>query len=89
MHLGSSSQNPPYFDTFSDANDSKGLHVAKWGILEAAKVRGVRVDRRESMTAAQTAPAPLLLERGERAGAVAKSLKISRSTLYRTLAVVE
>ena len=54
--------------------------------LKAARARGVRVGRRKSLTAAQVAHARLLLDGGERAGAVARSLKVSRSTLYRALA---
>ena len=56
--------------------------------IKAAKARGVRVGRRKSLTAAQAAHARLLLDGGERAAAVARSLKVSRSTLYRALAVV-
>jgi len=55
--------------------------------LKAAKGRGVHLGRRKSLTAAQVGHARLLLQTGERAGAVAISLKISRSTLYRALAV--
>ena len=54
--------------------------------LKAARARGVRVGRRKSLTAAQVAHARLLLDGGEHAAAVAKSLKVSRSTLYRALA---
>lgn len=56
--------------------------------LKAAKRRGVQLGRRKSLTAAQVAHARLLLDGGERAGAVARSLNVSRSTLYRALAVV-
>ena len=54
--------------------------------LRAAKSRGVHVGRRKSLTAAQVAHARLLLDSGERAGAVASSLNVSRATLYRALA---
>lgn len=54
--------------------------------LKAAKLRGIRVGRRKSLTKAQVDHARLLLQNGERAGAVARSLKVSRSTLYRALA---
>jgi DNA invertase Pin-like site-specific DNA recombinase len=54
--------------------------------IKAARARGVRVGRRRSLTAAQIAHARLLLDGGERAAAVAKSLNVSRSTLYRALA---
>ena len=56
--------------------------------IKAARARGIRVGRRKSLTAAQVAHARLLLDGGERAGAVARSLNVSRSTLYRALAVV-
>ncbi len=56
--------------------------------LKAAKERGVHVGRRKSLTAAQVAHARLLLDGGERAGAIARSLNVSRSTLYRALVVV-
>ena len=57
--------------------------------LKAAKGRGVHIGRHKSLTAAQVDHARLLLQNGERTGAIALSLKISRSTLYRALAVVE
>jgi len=53
--------------------------------IKAARASGVRVGRRKSLTAAQIAHARLLLDGGERAAAVAKSLNVSRSTLYRAL----
>ncbi|MBI1208244.1 MAG: helix-turn-helix domain-containing protein [Azospirillum sp.] len=53
--------------------------------LKAARQRGVRLGRRKSLSAAQVAHARLLLDGGERASAVARSLNVSRSTLYRAL----
>ena len=55
--------------------------------VKAAKARGVRVGRRKALTAAQVAHARLLLESGERPGAVARSLGVSPAPLYRALAV--
>lgn len=54
--------------------------------IKAAKARGVKMGRRRALTPAQVAHIRVLLDSGERAGAVAKSLKVSRATLYRALA---
>ena len=54
--------------------------------LKAAKDRGVRLGRRKSLTAAQVTHARLLLDGGEQGAAVARSLGVSRATLYRALA---
>lgn len=57
--------------------------------LAAARARGVRVGRREVVTAEQLAQAKTLVAAGHRVGDVAKTLKVGRSTLYRALASVD
>lgn len=52
----------------------------------AAMTRGVRMGRKPLLSAQQTTHARKLIERGESPGHVAKSLKVSRRTLYRALA---
>ena len=54
--------------------------------LKAARKRGVHIGRRKSLTPAQVAHARILLDGGERVPVVARSLGVSRSTLYRALA---
>lgn len=51
--------------------------------LAAARKRGVRVGRPPALTPAQVKHACALIESGESPGAVAKSLGVSRATLYR------
>lgn len=51
--------------------------------LAAARKRGVRVGRPPALTRAQVKHAKKLIESGETPTAVAKSLGVSRSTLYR------
>ncbi|MGO9689671.1 MAG: recombinase family protein [Syntrophobacteraceae bacterium] len=53
----------------------------------AAVARGVRMGRKRLLSAQQVVHAPKLIEQGESPGHVAKSLKVSRRTLYRALAV--
>jgi DNA invertase Pin-like site-specific DNA recombinase len=53
--------------------------------MRAAKSRGVEVGRKRVLTAAQISHARVLVERGESPSAVARSLKVGRSTLYRAL----
>jgi len=53
--------------------------------LQAARKRGVRVGRPRSLTPAQVNHAKKLINSGERPTAVAKSLGVNRSTLYRYL----
>jgi DNA invertase Pin-like site-specific DNA recombinase len=53
--------------------------------VKAAKLRGVKLGRSFSLTPAQVQHARKLIEQGERPAAVAKSLKVGRSTLYRYL----
>jgi DNA invertase Pin-like site-specific DNA recombinase len=53
--------------------------------LEAAKRRGARIGRPKSLTPAQVRHARKLLDGDERPQAVADSLGVSRSTLYRAL----
>jgi DNA invertase Pin-like site-specific DNA recombinase len=52
----------------------------------AAIARGVRMGRKPLLSAQQTTHARKLIEQGESPGYVAKSLKVSRRTLYRALA---
>jgi DNA invertase Pin-like site-specific DNA recombinase len=52
----------------------------------AAMARGVRMGRKPLLSAQQTTHARKLIEQGESPGHVAKSLKVSRRTLYRALA---
>jgi len=56
--------------------------------LKAARERGIHVGRRKSLTPAQVAHARILLNGGERVPVVARSLGVSRSTLYRALAAL-
>jgi DNA invertase Pin-like site-specific DNA recombinase len=53
--------------------------------LEAARRRGARIGRPKSLTPAQVRHARKLLDGDERPQAVAESLGVSRSTLYRAL----
>lgn len=53
--------------------------------LAAAKKRGVRLGRPPALTAAQVKHARKLIESGERPTAVAVSMGVDRSTLYRAL----
>ena len=54
--------------------------------LAAAKQRGVKLGRKRALTAAQVAHARQLIDAGEPPPMVAKSLGVSRSTLWRALA---
>lgn len=54
--------------------------------LSAAKRRGAKLGRRRRLTGPQVAHASKLIENGERPSAVARSLGVSRSTLYRAFA---
>jgi len=53
--------------------------------LKAARSRGMRVGRPPALTAAQIKHARKLIAAGERPVAVAASLSVNRSTLYRAL----
>jgi len=53
--------------------------------IEAAKKRGKHMGRPIALTAAQVRHARALIDGGESPGAVAGSLSVSRSTLYRAL----
>lgn len=53
--------------------------------MKAAKARGVEVGRKRALTPAQINHARLLVERGESPSAVARTMKVGRSTLYRAL----
>ena len=53
--------------------------------LKAARSRGVRVGRPPALTPAQVKHARKLIDAGERPNAVATSLGVNRSTLYRAL----
>jgi DNA invertase Pin-like site-specific DNA recombinase len=53
--------------------------------LAAARKRGVKVGRPRSLTPAQVKHAQKLIDSGEAPSAVAKSLGVNRSTLYRAM----
>ena len=57
--------------------------------LAAARARGVKVGRREVVTAEQLAQARTLVAAGHSVGAVATTLGVGRSTLYRALAIAD
>ena len=52
----------------------------------AAVARGVRMGRKRLLSTQQATHARQLIKQGESPGHVAKSLKVSRRTLYRALA---
>lgn len=56
--------------------------------LQAAKHRGAKLGRKRSLEAYQVEHARQLIEGGQSAPTVAKTLKVSRSTLWRALAVL-
>jgi DNA invertase Pin-like site-specific DNA recombinase len=56
--------------------------------VQAAKARGVRLGRRPSLTQTQVEHARALIGSGESPSAVARTLKVGRSTLYRALRAV-
>lgn len=53
--------------------------------MKAAKARGVEVGRKRVLTPTQISHARQLVEQGESPSAVARSMKVGRSTLYRAL----
>jgi DNA invertase Pin-like site-specific DNA recombinase len=53
--------------------------------MKAAKMRGVDIGRKRTLSAAQINHARLLVENGESPSAVARLMKVGRSTLYRAL----
>ena len=53
--------------------------------IAAAKARGVHVGRRKALTPERLAHARMLIASGESPSAVARSLEVGRSTLYRAL----
>jgi DNA invertase Pin-like site-specific DNA recombinase len=53
--------------------------------LSAARARGVRLGRRKALSADQVKHARALIEAGESASDIARSLRVSRATLYRAL----
>ena len=53
--------------------------------MRAAKARGIEVGRKRVLTPAQISHARQLVEQGESPSAVAQSMKVGRSTLYRAL----
>lgn len=53
--------------------------------MKAAKARGVDVGRKPALTPAQISHARQLVEQGESSSAIARSMKVGRSTLYRAL----
>jgi DNA invertase Pin-like site-specific DNA recombinase len=57
--------------------------------IQAAKKRGVHLGRRPSLAAAQIDHARALIERGESPRAVARTMHVGKSTLYRALKTAE
>ena len=53
--------------------------------LQAAKKRGTRLGRPRALSAAQIKHARKLIEAGERPSAIATSMGVDRSTLYRAM----
>lgn len=53
--------------------------------MKAAKARGVEVGRKRVLTPAQISHARQLVNQGESPSAVARSMRVGRSTLYRAL----
>ena len=53
--------------------------------MKAAKARGVEVGRKRVLTPAQISHARQLVDQGESPSAVARSMRVGRSTLYRAL----
>ena len=53
--------------------------------IQAAKKRGVRLGRRPSLAASQVDHARALVERGESPRAIARTMRVGKSTLYRAL----
>jgi DNA invertase Pin-like site-specific DNA recombinase len=53
--------------------------------MKAAKARGIEVGRKRVLTPSQISHARQLVEQGESPSAVARSMKVGRSTLYRAL----
>jgi DNA invertase Pin-like site-specific DNA recombinase len=56
--------------------------------LKAAKARGVQLGRKPALTPAQVKHARKLIDGGEDPRAVARTLGVNRSTLYRNFAKV-
>lgn len=56
--------------------------------LQSAKRRGVKLGRKPALTVRQVEHARQLIEQGESPPAVAKTLEVSRSTLWRALAAL-
>jgi DNA invertase Pin-like site-specific DNA recombinase len=55
--------------------------------IQAAKKRGVRLGRRPSLAAAQVDHARALIEHGESPRAIARTMRVGKSTLYRALRI--
>lgn len=53
--------------------------------MKAAKARGIEVGRKRALTAAQISHARQLVAQGESPAAIARTMKVGRSTLYRAL----
>lgn len=53
--------------------------------MKAAKARGIEVGRKRALSPAQISHARQLVEQGESPSAVARSMRVGRSTLYRAL----
>ncbi len=75
------------FGAMAQFERSLGIERTRAG-LAAAKHRGARLGRKPSLTASQVEHAHQLIKAGESPPAVAKSLNVSRSTLWRALAAL-
>lgn len=53
--------------------------------MKAAKARGIEVGRKRALSPSQISHARQLVDQGESPSAVARSMKVGRSTLYRAL----
>ena len=75
------------FGAMAQFERSLGIERTRAG-LAAAKHRGAKLGRKPSLTVRQVEHARQLIDAGESPPAVAKSLNVSRSTLWRVLAVL-
>jgi DNA invertase Pin-like site-specific DNA recombinase len=75
------------FGAMAQFERSLGIERTRAG-LAAAKHRGAKLGRKPSLSVRQVEHARQLIDAGESPPAVAKSLNVSRSTLWRALAVL-
>jgi DNA invertase Pin-like site-specific DNA recombinase len=74
------------FGAMAQFERSLGIERTRAG-LQAAKQRGAKLGRKRSLTPRQVEHARQLIEQGESPPAVAKTLEVSRSTLWRALSL--